>query len=726
MELYRDISDPSKVWNTILLNRMSLLTRYILIFGLGAMAFLLTLLLERTTGIYSHAFLLCSIVLISLVSSRLWAFILGSILALGADFFLIAPKGSVLSDWRGLEHLAFFWLVSAVIAQIMYSLKGSYRQLESSRRDAEAIREEAVRASVKADRASTAKSAFLSNMSHEIRTPLNGVIGMTQLMARTELDVEQARFLRNIQTSSHQLLSLLNDILDISKIEAGKIEIENVPFDFKDFVDELYECFSIIAKQAGLEFLCTCNFSGRFFFYGDPNRLKQILNNLLANAIKFTAQGKVGLQIESSIPNMNGMTELQITVTDSGIGMSDSVRSQLFQNFFQGNTSTARSYGGTGLGLAIAKQLIDLMGGTIEVKSTEGLGSEFTVKLFLRSVSYARGPFTEQGFSEFGRELNGSQDRLKLQRKKLWILLAEDNLINQEITKAVLENSGYNIDIANNGLEAVEMVQSNKYAAVLMDCQMPELDGFEATQKMRLMGNMIPIIALTAHAFKEDRERCFAAGMSDYLFKPFSEKRLIAMLDSFALTRVFGESTGNSNLNGKVHSILNLGEGGGLRTGSQDILPLNLEDTPVLDRDFIRRLEEIDKDSGKGLVTRLIGLYYRDAKLSLNKLKESARNGKIEDVRKISHKFKSSNANLGLTRMVKLLEELEERNPDKKNIDLIMRQLEIEMKMGFQELAEIREDIGSKPEEGDVISIKQSKAALGLISKESPRAMEDL
>ena len=388
--------------------------------------------------------------------------------------------------------------------------------------------------------ASDAKSGFLANMSHEIRTPMNGVIGMIDSLLGTSLTVGQRESAQTIQSSAYSLLLIINDILDFSKIEAGKMTFEQVDFDLKEIIKNTIDLMATLAQGKGLH-LSECIQEGTATdLVGDPTRLRQVLLNLLSNAIKFSEEGSVLLEIAQT-SEIDDEVEISFSVHDTGIGMSEEAQEKLFQSFTQADTSTTRKYGGTGLGLAICRKLVELMGGTIEATSTLGKGSTFSFSLqFTKQKSFVsidRAPTAVSGLSPATQttadpaSANGTR-----------ILLAEDGKTNQMVAVQVLKKLGYTADIALNGREAVEAWRHKKYDIILMDCNMPEMDGYEATRKIRELEaerNLKPtqIIAMTASVMMEDRELCIAAGMNDFTTKPVDQHAL-----KTALTRAKSHS----------------------------------------------------------------------------------------------------------------------------------------------------------------------------------------
>jgi len=371
-----------------------------------------------------------------------------------------------------------------------------------------------------AETANLVKNQFLATMSHEIRTPMNGVIGTVNLMLDGDLSPRQRHYAEVIASSAQSLLSIINDILDFSKIEAGKLELELIDFNLHHLIRDLEQLYAIRAAEKSLAFRRTIAPGVPLWVNADPTRLRQILNNFLSNALKFTVEGEVSLDVSVDAGDPSQF-RLRFAVSDTGIGISDEVQKKLFVAFSQADSSMARQFGGTGLGLAISRQLADLMGGQVGVQSGERAGATFWLVVPARP---AEAPVVAVA--------PASSDAAPESRSSCPILLVEDNAVNQLVARGLLRKLGYSdISVANNGQEALDKIAAGNYAVILMDCQMPVMDGYAATERLRAMGCRVPIVAMTANVVKGEREKCLAIGMNDYIAKPISQGALSAVLE---------------------------------------------------------------------------------------------------------------------------------------------------------------------------------------------------
>lgn len=501
-----------------------------------------------------------------------------------------------------------------------------------------------------AEAANYAKSRFLANMSHEIRTPMNGIIGMTDLLQKTPLSPLQMKYVDAVHRSGDILLSIINNILDLSKIEAGRTDLEKIPFSLRETIRSSSVLFAGKINQRGLAYECNVAEDVPDALMGDSARFAQILNNLLGNAVKFTDSGRISVSASVHERHRDDII-LRFQVTDTGIGIPSESLAEIFNRFSQADIATTRKYGGTGLGLAISRHLVELMGGAIGVESRSGAGSTFWFTCRFEIYPYPLPDKTPTGpIKPFVPSLAGP----------VKVLLAEDNPINQEIGSAMLESLGCKVVLTESGTDAIKAFEKEPFDLVLMDCQMPEMDGYEATRIIRQREQeaarsdsgrkRTPIIALTANALMGDKEKCLAAGMDDYLAKPFTIHQIHTVMSRWLGTD--SETAGNTAGSDPV-----LREEAHILTDEQQHL-VDV-DLSVIDKRFITQITSLQKPGTPSILEKVVDSYLESFPSQSENLGKAIRTGDIASMLSISHTLKSSSATLGATALADLFREVE-------------------------------------------------------------------
>lgn len=504
--------------------------------------------------------------------------------------------------------------------------------IEMRNREKEQTKElkKAIRASETANRA---KSEFLANMSHEIRTPINGVVGMAEILMTTDLNESQRRFVQTIDSEADSLLDIINHILDFSKIEAGKMELEYIPFNLGSSFEAFSSTLGIRAQKKGIKLIAFLEPDVPVLLIGDPGRLRQVFMNLVGNALKFTDTGEIIIR-GKKIEEHNDRVLLEFKVSDTGIGIPVDKQDKIFDSFFQADGSTTRKYGGTGLGLTISRQLVELMGGTIGIESRENEGTTFCFTAEFKKQEQTA--LTESVIYLNEKRLLSKDDNKNSQNKNIRILLAEDYPTNQQIATFHLTRAGYTVVLAENGTRAVDLFKTKAVDLILMDIQMPEMDGYETTKKIRALEKKVsedqtgpcrvPIIAMTAHALKGHREKCLEADMDDYIAKPLKKADLISMVEKWTQPEKTMESEKRQVLPDQTEETEDSGV---------------LEDLPM---DLVLALDEFEND--KDLLSEVVREFIQNVKKQLAVIQNALSLQDYVTVKQEAHAIKGGAANL--------------------------------------------------------------------------------
>lgn len=545
---------------------------------------------------------------------------------------------------------SYRWVLAS--ASPRYSSLGEFRGFIGSKTDIHAqkemmkVLEQTTQTALNSEKA---ERKFVTNMSHEIRTPITGILGIADLMSQMNLDHESKDYLADIQISARNLLELVNNVLDFSKLQAGKMTIDFAAFDLFAKVEDVVKPFHFFADQKNIRLETKIHPDVPRYVVGASGKVGQIITNFLGNALKFTHQGSVEILIAVAQKSDKEVV-LKFSVKDTGIGIPKERVNDIFKPFIQGDSSTTRKYGGTGLGLTISKEFVEAMHGQIGATSEQGKGSEFYFTVPMKVASPNDIESANQGSQAITTKVDAK------------VLIVEDNLINQKIALKLLESRGAITEVAHDGQEAIEKIKKGNYDLIFMDCQMPIMDGYQATKEIRdTLKLKVPVIAMTAHALKGDREKCLAAGMNDYITKPINKNQLFQMMDFW--------------LN-KTH----LNEAGMREVQENDT--------------YEARLNEIEKEHGQELLFELIDLFLQDYPPKMQLMTAACEHGDFNQVKYFVHLFRSGSANLGAQELAELCFKLEDSLTDMKpeDIERACQQIVTEYEKAAMHLSEYKKE----------------------------------